>query len=107
VDLLFGVFVLVQFAYFFGGQDTLAAIGLTYSQYARRGFFELVAVSILTLGLVLWLNHTTMRQPGRENRLFIALSVILVALTSVMLFSASQRMLLYEWVSFLPVPSRR
>ena len=98
VDVLFGVFVLVQFAYFFGGQNTLSATGLTYAEYARRGFFELSAVSVMTLGLVLWLDYVTIRREKRENRVFTILSVILVALTTVMLVSASQRMYLYEEV---------
>lgn len=96
VDLLFAVFVLVQFRYFFGGETTISASGLTYAEYARRGFFELVAVSVMTLGLVLWLDYVTIRREKRGNRLFTALSMILVALTTVMLVSASQRMYLYE-----------
>ncbi|MBZ0300919.1 MAG: DUF4173 domain-containing protein [Anaerolineae bacterium] len=96
VDLLFGLFVLIQLAYFFGGEAFLSERGLTYSQYARRGFFELAAVSVLTLGLVLWLNHITVRVERRERRIFIGLSIVVVALTSVMLVSAAQRMYLYE-----------
>ena len=45
VDLLFAAFVALQLAYLFGGRDTLALAGLTYADYARRGFFELVAVA--------------------------------------------------------------
>ncbi len=96
VDLLFAAFVIIQFAYFFGGTDAIAQRGLTYAEYARRGYFELVAVSVLTLGLSLMLDHITIRQTPRENTLFRVLSIIIVALTSVMLISASQRMLLYE-----------
>ena len=96
VDALFGMFVLIQLAYFFGGENFLNDRGLTYAQYARRGFFELVAVSVLTLGLALWLSHITVRQERRANIIFNALSIIVVALTSVMLISASQRMYLYE-----------
>ena len=51
VDVLFAVFVLLQLAYLFGGQDTLAATGLPYAQYARSGFFELVVVAVLAGGL--------------------------------------------------------
>src|SRR6185369_16696657 len=61
VDLLFAAFVLIQFAYFFGGQRNISLEGLTYSDYARRGFFELVAVSVLTLALVLLLEGATLR----------------------------------------------
>lgn len=96
VNLLFAAFVLVQFAYFFGGADFVEARGLTYAEYARRGFFELVAVSVLTLGLALWLNRFTARPSARDRRVFQALAAVLVALMSVMLVSAWQRMLLYE-----------
>ena len=43
LDLLFLVFVIVQFRYLFGG-DALVQVtpDLTYAEYARRGFFELV-----------------------------------------------------------------
>lgn len=96
VDLLFGLFVLIQFAYFFGGEGTMDMTGMTHSQYARRGFFELVAVSILTLGLVLALDNATVRRAARHTLLFRVLAVVLVGLTGVLLVSAAQRMLLYE-----------
>lgn len=96
VVLLFAAFVVVQFTYFFGGESNVGIRGLTYAQYARRGFFELVAVSTMTLGLALFLDRVTMRHEGRENTLFRALSVLLAALTTVLLTSAAQRMWLYE-----------
>src|SRR5215471_2883239 len=50
VNLLFLAFVVVQFKYFFGGGERVQTVaGLTYSEYARRGFFELVAVAALAL----------------------------------------------------------
>ncbi|HVU14710.1 MAG TPA: DUF4173 domain-containing protein [Phototrophicaceae bacterium] len=96
IDLLFGLFVIIQFAYFFDGRTTLAISGMTYADYARSGFFELVAVSVLTLAFVLALDAMTVRARQRHTRLFQVLSLILVALTGVILVSASQRMLLYE-----------
>ncbi|MDZ4763788.1 MAG: DUF4173 domain-containing protein [Chloroflexota bacterium] len=96
LNALFGLFVAIQFAYFFGGRETLLTQGLTYSQYARRGFFELVAVAVLTIGLALFLDWTTIRHGKRENRAFQALIVVMVALNLVMLASAAQRMWLYE-----------
>ena len=49
IDLVVATFVGLQLAYLFGGLDTLAAIGMTYSDYARRGFFELVAAACLAV----------------------------------------------------------
>lgn len=96
VDLLFGAFVAIQFAYFFGGDAARQLRNLSYAEYARRGFFELITVSILTLGLVLLLDWITVRHNRRQTQVFRVLGAVLVALVGVMLVSASQRMWLYE-----------
>ena len=96
VDLLFLGFVLVQAVYLFGGSDTLARTGLTYSDYARRGFFELVTVAALVLGLILLLDWLTRFVAGRGRRIINLLHGGLVALTLVILVSALFRMRLYQ-----------
>ena len=45
IDLVVALFVGLQLAYLFGGLDTLDAAGMKYSDYARRGYFELVAAA--------------------------------------------------------------
>ncbi len=96
VAALFAVFVIIQFAYLFGGESTLALSNMTHSQYARRGFFELIAVSLLTLGLVLWLDWVTLRQSNRERLIHRIIATALIVLTGVVLLSAAHRMFLYE-----------
>ncbi|MCA9961743.1 MAG: DUF4173 domain-containing protein, partial [Anaerolineales bacterium] len=96
VDLLFLTFVAVQFAYLFGGEHQLTVQGYTYSEYARRGFFELVAVAVLTFALVMWLNWMTRRENKRQLRLFNGFGSGLILLVLVLLASAWQRMRLYE-----------
>lgn len=95
VLLLFGFFVMIQFAYLFGANDVIAE-GVTFSDYARRGFFELVAVSSLTLALMLLLDKLTVRHSATQHSIFRLQSVLLVLLTLVLLASAWQRMSLYE-----------
>ncbi len=96
VDLLFLVFVGIQFAYLFGGRANITVEGYTYAEYARRGFFELVAVSVLTLGLILGLRWLTRRETPRQARIFNGLSSLMVGLVLVILASAFQRLRLYE-----------
>ena len=96
VDLLFLGFVLVQAVYLFGGSDTLARTGLTYSDYARRGFFELVTVATLVLGLILLMDWLTRFVAGRGRRIINLLHGGLIALTLVILASALFRMRLYQ-----------
>ena len=96
VDALFAFFVSVQFRYFFGGRANIAAEGFTYSEYARRGFGELVAVAFLSLMLFLGLEAITRRTQQPARRAFTGLGILLVALVGVILVSAFQRLMLYE-----------
>ncbi len=41
--------MILQFTYLFGGTDNINVEGFTYSEYAVRGFFELVAVAVISL----------------------------------------------------------
>lgn len=92
IDALFVVFVGLQVAYLFGGLDTMAAGGITYANYARRGFFELVAVTCVSGGLIVGLNAVV----AERTRSFIAAAVVLAGLTAVVLASAAFRMGLYQ-----------
>jgi Domain of unknown function (DUF4173) len=95
LDLLFLVFVLVQVRYLFGAERVLTTAGLTYAEYARRGFFELVTVTALVLPTLLF-AHWLLRagNPARE-RVFRLMAGVLVALLFVVMASALQRMYLY------------
>jgi hypothetical protein len=94
VCLVFGAFVVVQFVYLFGGQSNIT--NFSYAEYARRGFAELVAVGVLTLGLVYFFNEVVTRDSTHQNNVFRALNTPLVLLTCVILVSAFQRLRLYE-----------
>jgi hypothetical protein len=96
VNGLFLIFMAVQFTYLFGGERHLNLEGITYAEYARRGFFELVAVAVLTLALILALNWITRRTTKQQMRLFNGLSSGLTLLVLALLVSAWQRMGLYE-----------
>jgi hypothetical protein len=92
LDLLFAAFVAVQATYLFGGRDTLQASGLTYAEYARRGFFELLAVAMAVGGLVLGFEAFV----GRRSRGYLVAIVGLIGLTLVVLASAFLRLRLYQ-----------
>ena len=96
VNLLFVIFVGIQFAYLFGGQANITIEGYTYAEYARRGFFELLAVSMLTLGLIFILWRLGRFETGRQQGVFKVLSSLMVVLVLPILASAFQRLLLYE-----------
>ncbi|HEU4744482.1 MAG TPA: DUF4173 domain-containing protein, partial [Anaerolineales bacterium] len=96
VVILFIAFVIVQFQYFFGGQANISIEGYTYSEYARKGFGELVTVAFFSLLLLLGLGAITRRETEVLRRTFSMLGVALVGLLIVMLIAAFRRLVLYE-----------
>ena len=85
--LAYALFTYVQFTYLFGG--TLP-VDLTYSEYARDGFGQFVAVTMINFTLLgLSLSKS---EPGRAIK---ALQTLLVAASLIVLASAAWRMLLY------------
>lgn len=96
LDALFAAFVVVQVRYLFGSATrVLDATGLTYAEYARRGFFELVTVTALTLPLLLLLHWLLLTESRTGRLVFRVLAGTLVALLFVVMASAFRRMYLY------------
>ncbi|MFN8412169.1 MAG: DUF4173 domain-containing protein [Anaerolineales bacterium] len=98
VVILFAAFVVIQFQYFFGGHANITVAGYTYSEYAVKGFGELVTAAFLSLFMLLGLNAITKRETSSQRNIYSGLGVALVALLLVMLVSAYQRLGLYEAV---------
>ncbi len=94
LNVVYAVFAVIQVVYLFGGAETAAMQG-GYAQYARSGFFQLVGVAAINLIAVLltalWLPRCA---PGPKRALQV-LSLLLGALTLVILASAVYRMGLY------------
>ncbi len=87
---LFLVFAGFQLANLFGAAaETAARSGLTVAEFARQGFFELLASAGLTLGLLTLLSASA---PQRWYRRFAA---VLLACVGIILASAGQRIALY------------
>jgi hypothetical protein len=98
VNLLFLSFVILQFTYLFGGKANINVEGFTYSEYAVRGYFELVAVVIMTLILFYVMTLITKRRTNAQRWVFSGLGLLLVGLTGIILASAYKRLSLYEAV---------
>lgn len=96
VGALFLLFLIVQLAYLFAGSGNLSGLGFTYAEYARKGFFELLAVAVIAFGM-LYLSDKFVAKPARgHSRMFQALSGLLIAEAIVIMASAFKRLYLYE-----------
>jgi hypothetical protein len=92
--VLFAVFVALQLRWLFGGADVvLATTGLTVAEYARRGFFELVAVAVLVAPVILATRAVI--EDEKVVRRHRQLSLALITLLAPIMASAALRMKLY------------
>lgn len=93
LNMVYVLFTVIQFKYFFSGS---LQSGLTYAEYARRGFFELLAVTIINWTILI----TFLKLIKTENKpMKIVLKTmysLLIILSGVMLVSAFQRLSMYE-----------
>lgn len=96
VSLVFLAFLVIQFTYLFGGEGAVAAQGFAYSEYARRGFFELIAVSLIAFFLLFVSERSVQRDGERHSQSFKWLAGILILETLLVMLSAFQRLSLYE-----------
>ncbi len=98
MNLMFLTFVFVQAQYFFGGSNLVeATTGLTYADYARRGFFELVTVAALLLPVLLSLDFLFKASTRNQLLIFRSLNLLQLGLLFVVMISAVQRMRLYQF----------
>ncbi|MGW6119163.1 DUF4153 domain-containing protein [Nocardia sp. NPDC055165] len=97
LTVLFAVFVGAQFVALFGGDDYVQrTAGLTYAEYARSGFWQLSAVSILTLAVILAVLHWSVRETAADRRSLRVLLSAVSVLALVIVCSALGRMWTYQ-----------
>jgi hypothetical protein len=90
---LYVAFVAGQLPYFFSAFRGVRPTGfLTYAEYARRGFFELITIAAVNLSLIIGCNLLCRRTSARVLKAFnIALSVV----TLLLIVTAFSKMALY------------
>ena len=93
LNIVYLLFVIVQFKYFFS--MTLQG-GYTYAELARRGFFELLFVTMLNL-LIISSTVSFVEMGTKAVKLSVrGLLTLLVFFSGIMLYSAFIRLFMYE-----------
>ena len=92
---LYLVFILCQAPYFFSAFTGKRPEGwLVYSEYARRGFFELCGISVINL-IVMTISNLTCVKPRAESRLLKAFNIALSLITLLLIATAFSKMAIY------------
>ncbi|WP_336320583.1 DUF4173 domain-containing protein [Streptomyces lavendofoliae] len=96
LDLLFAAFNAVQLTVLFGGYEkVLSQTGLTYAEYARQGFWQLLWATLLTIAVIGLALRWAPRGGARDRTLVRSVLGVLCLLTLVVVASALRRMDLY------------
>ena len=90
LTLVYLLFCGIQLFFLFGNGKVSLPEGFTYAEYARQGFFQLLAVTFLNV-LILMLC----RKPASKNLVLRVVLTVFSACTYIMIASAAMRMLLY------------
>ena len=94
INGLFAIFVAIQIKYLFGSATYVLKNGLTFADYARNGFFQLVWVMVLA-ALILIVVYRSAAVHG--HRPFTsALQILLIVQVGIVAASALRRMNLYQ-----------
>jgi len=96
INAIYAIFSFIQFRYLFGGSTFIAPSSFTYAEYARRGFAELVVVTIINFGILIFGLTFVKKESKRIFTAIRALLTILVIFTFILLVSAFYRMTVYE-----------
>ena len=94
VCLLFSVYLISQLAYFVGGFAGILPEQYTLAEYARRGFFEMAALCVVNLAVIvlsLGLVHKENRAPFATRLLCLFIGIVTLFLVA----TASAKMFLY------------
>ncbi|MCR4324332.1 MAG: DUF4173 domain-containing protein [Candidatus Curtissbacteria bacterium] len=101
IVFLFAIFIGVQFRYLFTGVGerelhNLGIQSLTYSEYVRKGFFELIAASVLASSVVLYVLRFIHKFHAKEKIWVQGLTGTLIFEIGLVLLSDFQRLNLYQ-----------
>lgn len=93
--LVYVAFYLSQLAYFISAFQGVLPEGFTFAEYARRGFFENLPLTMINLGGILILGSVIKGEEGRKKAYIKCISGFIAVFTLFMSLCACSKMWLY------------
>ena len=90
LNLVYLVFCFTQIKVLFTEQN------IKYSEFARKGFFQLMIVSLINIVMILKANAKNLKETNKQRKYKKAMCVAMVIFTLVIIISAFARMSLYQ-----------
>lgn len=95
IIIVYVLFFLSQTGYFLSAFSGIRPEGITYAEYARRGFFELCAVSVVNLVVIVAACLFTKREDGKRSRVVRGYVITLAVFTLMLIAIAVSKMVMY------------
>lgn len=102
---LYAVYFVSQWDYYVSGFTGVLPDGFSYAEYARRGFFELCAVSVINLLLIVGIAFFLRRRSFGSSVFLKVVSVVFCACTLVLISTAVAKLWMY--ISFYGLTQKR
>lgn len=90
-------FLALQTAYLFVRLPSQPGNGITYAEYARRGFGQLCAVVTIVAAVILVAERFRDRDAAAQSRVLRRMEFALILAAALVLLSAQRRVMLYEY----------
>ncbi len=95
ISAIYVLYLFSQLAYFFSAFSGLLPDSFSVAQYARRGFFEMVFICLINLGLVTAALLTVRKKNGKEPTVILIFALFLCAFSLLLIATAMSKMFLY------------
>ncbi|WP_054742552.1 DUF4153 domain-containing protein [Cellulosilyticum ruminicola] len=95
VCLVYIVFLFSQLAYFISAFQGVLPAKFTFAEYARRGFFENLPLTMINLGIIWLVGIVIKEQSGKRKRYMQGISFFIAGFTLFMLIYALDKMAMY------------
>ncbi len=94
--LVYAAFIVIQLNYFFSAFNGVLPKGFSYSEYARRGFFELFAIALINLAVIILMTVFSKWKDDNEKPVVLKVyTTVLSVLTLFIIATAFSKMMLY------------
>ncbi|WP_454191529.1 DUF4153 domain-containing protein [Paenibacillus sp. Marseille-Q7038] len=96
INIVYMIFISLQFSYLFGAWEGALPEGITYADYARKGFAELMLVALLNFTILMTVLLHTAESSPIVRRINHFMTYLLVLCSLIILYSAYSRLHMYE-----------
>lgn len=90
LNLVYLVFCFTQIKVLFAEQN------IKYSEFARKGFFQLMIVSLINIVMILKANNKNLKETEKQEKYKKTMCIVMVIFTLIIIISAFARMTLYQ-----------